>query len=175
MKTEQPTIQYSDYKNLIYKLAWKWAKKGGWDVKELISEGNLVFCKILRTFDPSRSCFSTYLTISINGHFSNLTKGEWKPEIADVDPDQTLSPDASPDRVTALHEMLDQLGHDARILAECVLETPKDLIWMFSGRKRKGLRVSRNVLQQYFVRNKGWSFPRCRRAFKEVQVALATL
>jgi len=171
---ERVRINYDDYRRLIAERAWYWAERTGWDFAELMAEGNLVFVLALREWKRERSRFSTFLYIRLNGRFGNLTKGLWRGEIADVDPDQISSSDGNPEHVEALKEMIRHLSKDARTLVECILETPRDLMWMV-GHHGKGVKITKRKLEKYFVQKKGWSHPRCWQASSEIRLALNTL
>lgn len=174
MGAKRSQISYDNYKRLVTERAWYWAKLTRGDFTELMAEGNLVFVQATLEWNRKRSRFSTFLYIRLNGHFSNLAKDNRKLEKADVDPDQLFCSDGNPERAEALKEMIRHLSKDARILVECVLETPRDLMWMV-GHHGKGIRISRHKLAEYFTQKKGWSFPKCWRAFSEIRQALKTL
>ena len=80
----------------------------------------------------------------------------------------------SPERIAALRETVGHLSHDARLLVEAVLETPRELVWMLTAHG-KPARMTRYALQRYFVGRKGWAASRVWRAAAEVRVALGTL
>ena len=168
-------INYEDYRKLIASRAWAWSKRTGWDVQELIAEGNLAFVLALAGFDPQKACFSTYLYHCLQTHFSGLVSKQRALESdEDVEPNSLPSQDGCPERMAALREMLDHLSCDARILAECVLETPRALVWMLGDRGHK-VKVTRYALQRYFVGRREWRISRVWKAFREIKLALNTL
>ncbi|MCJ7747903.1 MAG: hypothetical protein MUP27_09170 [Desulfobacterales bacterium] len=185
MKPKQPEIKYEDYERLVFKIAWQWVRRTGGDrkelIQELIGEGNLAFVQArnkFQTFKNSKPCFSTYLVnflehryiVLINGKHSQ--KRTFEPE--DVELDSLPAHDSSPEKIVALKEMISQLSKDAQALVRCTLETPRDLVWMM-GHHGHSVRISRYMLQRYFVRQKGWSISHFWDISKEIRQALATL
>lgn len=167
-------IHYEDYRKLIASRAWSWSKKTGWDFQELMAEGNLVYAKIITKFDLNKSCFGTYLYNGLQIHFGNLTRIKWKPEQVEIELDR-ISDFDNPEQKVAFNEMIGQLSIDARMLIECTLETPQDLIWMLGGQRRKAIRITRFALMKYFRKKRGWSIPRYQKAVQIIQVALNSL
>ena len=177
MKTNQPEIKYEDYMKLISKIAWQWSKRSGWDFQELMAEGNLVFLEARNGFQSGRFYFSTYLVRCLNNHYISLIGWGRRHHIeldGEVELDSLPSRDGNPERRAALKEMIGQLSKDARMLVECTLETPRDLLWMM-GLHGHAVRISRYMLQRYFVSKKGWSISHYWKVSKEIRGALATL
>jgi RNA polymerase sigma factor (sigma-70 family) len=197
-------IRYEDYKDLIFERAWHWASRTGWDIDELIAEGNLIFMNSLRKFNPAKSRFSTYLHhsldlylmakcftlskrskevyepqfVSMTSSRKHMTQAEGEEEESKkIEPDKIPGYLANPEDIAALKEMIRRLSKDARTLVKCVLETPKDLIEMARGESSHGtVRVSLNTtVRRYFIERKKWTLPRFMKAAKQVKVALATL
>ena len=187
MKSKFPQINYTDYQGLIINRAKHWSKRIGWDFQELMSEGNMTFMKAMKIFNPSRSRFSTHLWKYLNTHFRNLGTRKWETAPGAPWPFQSIEDsgafldqlpcacgDGNPERMVMLKEMIEGLSHDARLLVKATFETPRDLIWMFRGRKGR-LTVSRYTLQRYFMMKRGWTESRSWHAFSEIKEALKTL
>lgn len=75
-------IKYSDYSKLVVKVAHDFIKKnngmrGFITVDDLISEGWIVFQRVLKRFDPSRGIkFSTYLYSALENRFKAVINKE---------------------------------------------------------------------------------------------------
>ena len=52
---------FEQYKKLIQKEAWKYAKKWNVDYDEMESEGFFIYCKALKTWKPDKGSFATHL------------------------------------------------------------------------------------------------------------------
>lgn len=64
---------YKDHKRLVFKLSWTYSNKCSIDIKDMISEMNVVFCEAYKNFDPKKhNTFSIYLAICCNNRFKNL-------------------------------------------------------------------------------------------------------
>lgn len=174
MKSKRPQIDYEDYQRLITSRALVWSKRTGWDFQELMSEGNLIYVRIIQKFDPTKSCFSTFLYNGLQIHFGNLTRMKWRPERVEIELDQIPSFNNNPERMAMFEELVRRLSKDAKILVECIFETPRDLIWMLRGRG-KAVRITRHALLKYFCKKRGWSIPRYQKATKNIQMALNSL
>jgi len=51
---------------MVEKAVWKYSKKYHLDFAEIEGQGYLIFCEALEKFYPKLSCFSTYLTNTLN-------------------------------------------------------------------------------------------------------------
>ncbi len=70
---------YLNYKNLIYKIAWQKKKKNPLiEIDDLISEGNIIYCKCLKNYNNLNVKFSTYLYSCLNHGLKNFIKEERK-------------------------------------------------------------------------------------------------
>lgn len=79
MKNEKPI--YEDYKKMIQKMSWKYAKRSFIEQDELEAQGNLIFCEALAAYDSSRGAsFCTYLYTCLNNGLLSFVMGEQKTE-----------------------------------------------------------------------------------------------
>ena len=188
--------KYEDYRDLIYKLAHKYA--GAIEFEELVSCANLEFVKCLETYDPMKAKFITYLHINIHGMILEMIRkhkndpltnsrtsnfhhwGRWKN--VEIFEDFASSPrmhsqntyelpinDITPENQLEFKNTLKNLSNDAREIVQIIFDMPMDLINMIPERFSHG--ISKHLLQKY-LRNQGWSFPRIWNAFKEITAVL---
>jgi DNA-directed RNA polymerase specialized sigma subunit len=163
--------RYGDYKNLILSRAWAWQQRTGWELEELEAEGNVVFCKAVQTYDPSKSSFSTYLYNALQMHFGNMVtlsrcqKAEKKEMKTDCD---NCFAYGDVQQEAIFREMINDLPEDAKEVVKAVFETPAEILDVLGI-----TRVSKNALHQYFNRCRGWSQQRTYSAFKVIQQILS--
>ena len=70
---------YGDHKRLIFKLSWTYSNKCNIDIKEMISEMNLVFCEAYIKFNTKEhNTFANYLAICCNNRFKNLMRSKYR-------------------------------------------------------------------------------------------------
>lgn len=62
MTKKYATKQFNQFLPMIEKAIWNYHKKYRLDRLEIESQGYLIFCEALKTFDKSKGCFSTHLT-----------------------------------------------------------------------------------------------------------------
>jgi hypothetical protein len=64
-RVKKPTIKIDDYINLIRKRAHEYSNKYHVDYDELESQGFLIYCEAIKTFNPIKAKFSTHLFIQL--------------------------------------------------------------------------------------------------------------
>ena len=179
--------EYKKYQNLIYQLAHRFAATTEIEFEELVSCANLEFMKCRETYDPLMASFSTYLTIKVKGLFIELAKKKYRrlsisvSTISSAMPDgqeinileMTMDAKENPEERYFFKEILQGLSQDAKEVVKIVFETPLDLFnLIISEKKEYDIRKnSRNKIQIY-LREKGWTYCRIWRAFKEIKKAL---
>lgn len=121
----QNTIKFEDYKNLIYKEAWKYSRMYNKELGDLISEGYIIFTEVVEKYDESRGVkFSTYLQFCLR-KLIDYCKKEHNYQIkhAEISPElQTQLPDTRQTMVNELEEIFHVLSEDAKILVDGILE-----------------------------------------------------
>jgi len=60
------------YLNLIRQITWSFYYKTGMEREELFSEACLAYCEAMSTYAPAKSKESTWITIRIKQHLTNL-------------------------------------------------------------------------------------------------------
>jgi len=68
------TINYADYEAMIHKLSYKFSLVSNFNYDSLVSEGNIVFCECVLSYNPDKSKFSTYLYICLSGRYKNMIR-----------------------------------------------------------------------------------------------------
>lgn len=162
-------IRYEDYKKLIYKIAWAYHRKTGIDFEELVSEGNIAFCKAKNSFDYSRDIkFCTYLYVSVknamkdfiekNNHFNNTNKINF--EFKDTNNEFQI-------------KLFENLSDSGKIMVKTIINPPTEIIEWAQNDKWPKKRDGKKHLLRYF-REKGWKFQDIWNCFDEIQMVLGT-
>ena len=63
--------QFEKYVNLIRNISWKIAKKYNLEYSDVEAQGFLIYCMALESYDVSKSSFSTYLYIQLQGRLKD--------------------------------------------------------------------------------------------------------
>jgi len=63
--------QFEKYVNLIRDVAWKTAKKYNLDYDDMESQGYFIYVMALESYDVTKSSFSTYLYIQLQGRLND--------------------------------------------------------------------------------------------------------
>lgn len=162
-KSSMEEIRYEKYKRLIISKASKWSYCISMDIDDLISEGNIVFCKCLKTYKSSKSSFSTYLYRGLDYHYKNLAKKRFECN-KHIDNDR-IDNSINIFRITSFRIALEKLSSDAQQLINIVLNTPKKLIEICC-------RVTKQTLTIYLTQYLDWTIYRCWKTFREIRYAL---
>lgn len=117
-------MQYENYKKLIYKLSYKWGKILNLDIDELISEGNLIFVLCQESFNPTKSCFSTYLQTCLVRHFQQMkNRNKMKYEEIDFQFASNENLELKIEKVDAYQK----LSIEAKEIIETILNCPSEI------------------------------------------------
>ncbi len=71
---------YLKHKKLIYKLAFDSLNAVQLDLDDLIYEFNVIFCKAIQKYHPSKGCFSTFLYKCCKSHLYNIIRIQQEPK-----------------------------------------------------------------------------------------------
>ena len=149
--------------NLIRRIAWSYSRTTGLDIDDLFSVAAIGYTKALNTYDPERSCFSTWAWINMSRELNNYLAG--------MRPDPHASRDleeVGPEEAVSFKEMLTSMDKEAREVCEIVFETPHEFI--VQGRPKLSQGRLRDAL-----RERGWSWPSIRRGMREVKHTLTEM
>ena len=157
MTEQTKTNFYNNYKGLIIDRAHSLHKLTGFEMEELISEGNLIFSKCLPKFDPEKgAAFSTYLYQSLNYELSNFIQDQMK--IMGVELSWAIKEETDPSDTLIFQEAVEDLNEDAKTIYDFII-----------GWKNK---INKFIIQKYFNKNMGWTYGRTQRAFWEIEKVL---
>ncbi len=169
-------LEYEDVKGMIFKLSWKFARnENEWE--ECVSVGNEAFLRAWDCFDPQRGVkFSTYLYRCVfrrlQTHFAEAARRMSMEKTNSLDglhDDGWSGLDDVEDRsVGRIESILEDIGDDARLIVQTILELPADLKCLISARKPK---ESRFRLQKY-LRKRGFKVAQLVECFEEIEEAL---
>ena len=150
--------KYEDYKGIIWELARRYARNG--NLEEFVAEGNLVFVKAAASFQPDKSCFSTYLWRCLENRYRDLVsiKTPATVELDEAMPGCT----PSPERTVAFRHVLSSLAEDVKEVAGIVLDTPTALL---------NETINKEAITRY-LRSRGWQFERIWAAYNGIKNAL---
>lgn len=157
-------LYYTDYQNLIFKLAHRFRQTTGIEFNKLVSSANLEFVKCQKTYNPMKSKFSTYLYIKIRGLFLEMArKKNNNPIITNTNCEKINN--NTPEEYLFFKEILKELSTDAKEVVKIVFDTPTDLINMLPKKQPRG--VNKHQIQKH-LRQRGWKFLRIWKTFREI-------
>ncbi len=172
------TETYSDTERLIVKIAHDFHRKYGntyGTVEELISIGNESFMKAYNS-DKGKSSFVTWLFIQVThgilDEIRRRTKRQKRlPESTNgLDSVSYSAALAQPPLKFFLHEFLDELTDDAKLVVELVLDTPNDLLEIM--REDNGNRKKASASIRQYLLGCGWTVKRIMESFAEITCCL---
>jgi len=165
-------IEYKDYKQLIYREAYKSAAgRPDVDVEDLASVGRLAFCKAKETYDCSVK-FHTWLTRIVRQDLAVYYRSEQKAQYRMTTTclwNQNHFGDVLHD--IQFSEMLESLSEEAQEIVELLISGPSDLIEVWSTQSPTKIRMAvKRRLQEA-----GWSLRKIRRCFYEITRGLVRI
>ena len=159
------TAHYTQYQKLILSRAHSFARTTGHDLDDLIGQGNLIYCKARRTYNPGHAKFSTFL-------YSRLTEGLHRytlrqdrhrhPFLELEEGTAAIAPPQLRRHLFAHH--LAQLSKEAQAVVRVVLNSPLELLGQ-SGPNRR--RMHKGVTQK--LRKQGLSWAAIKKTFVSIQ------
>lgn len=143
-----------NHQALVHYVARKWAKsfeKAGvsMDYNDLVQEGFMVFIYASKKFDPTKDwAFSTYFNVAANHHFHNML-GRMIDErtqsleidddlsVLDFVEDESQNPELEFQAGKRVEEAMNALSPVAKLMAELLLNPPKEIKDQFAAVEAK--------------------------------------
>ncbi len=169
---------WDKYKRIVAKVAWNYAKCYHWlELDELISEGYLAFIGARDRYDNEKhsASFATYLYTTVSGRFNTIRRrDERTTDLLCPTPGTELDEDAraivDEERRFTFLDSLRVLSADARFCVETIWNAPGELTqWAREEMTKPKLTVK--LLTRY-LRTKGWTHSRIKRACSEIRKAI---
>jgi hypothetical protein len=161
-------INYKDYENTIKMVALKYHKLSGVDYYELISAGNEKFLKYQEKWNPSKSCFKTFLIMKLNSYYKcEMRKRKnfiFYQDPLNIYPNNNGSFDT--ENKCIFVDSLNKLSNDIKYIIKVIFDSPPDLIDMIPKKQPRG--ITQAVLRQYLYKN-GWKYLDINDAFKTLK------
>ena len=178
-------IRYEDWRPMVAKHAWTWSRKSGLEFEDLMAEGNLAFCEATRSYDPSRSKFSTWLWRNLQVRFGNLNRTETvyrkdfqrqsNSAYRETDDFELASPPDQEKRAVFADGLRKdkRINGDETVLIGLVFSPPADFIdgLILSGNPR----TTKRALTRYVRDRYGWTYPQAWKALANIKSALAEI
>lgn len=159
-------MDYTKYEKLIYKECWNFKKKLKHNyylnIKELISEANLVFCKCVHTFDKNQNvAFSTFLVKCIRNNLKNFirTQHNQTKYIVDFDIDYFIESKIDFNFFTI------ELSIESQKLINFIKNFPPEL------KSKKG-NITKETLSQIMHTHLGYQHKEIKNIFNEIKNSL---
>lgn len=163
---------YLDFEELIELEARSFSyKHAQTDVEELISHGSEIFMRAYRTYEPSYGKFKTWLVFLLRKIWMEhmRRKAMRNSRLPREDLDLGLMAEHVPG--FNYGEWLEELSDDAKLVAELVVHSPRDIVLYIRERGDDNPRNFRASVREY-LRIMGWSTRRIRDSFSEIAEAL---
>lgn len=142
-------------KNLIRKIAWKYANQAfnqnlNIDFEELFAEANLAYLEAFRTYDESKSKITTHIWNTVSGHLNDYIRDELKHSHIDISEIEKAESDAP---------YFEKLSKDAHEIADFILS---DFKYVYMDRFDAQVTIGQDLLK------KGWSWTKICKGFKDL-------
>ena len=168
---------FNKYKKLICDRAQRWSNSTMsknnvcLSCSDLISIGHEVFLSCINEWDWKRSCFGTFLYISLNSEYNNLRKTHLEIKTKNIDDCFFITCGNNTEKQLLLKQRLEALSNNSKTMINSVMETPINLIDHAKRETGKAV-ISRKRLQRYFTTQKNWRVVDCLNSFKEIKQVL---
>ncbi len=144
--------------NLIRKIAWSYARTTGLEFEELFSVAAIGYTEALNSFDPSKSCFSTWAWINMSHQLNDFLLKQPTDDLIDK------KEPSSPEQEFSFKESIQSLSQEAQQVCKMIFESPAEYI-------SHAPKLSRGKIKDE-LREKGWSWSQIWRSFKEIKSIL---
>jgi hypothetical protein len=165
-KTDNLDELFASVEKLLYKQAWAAVAKYGIAFEDALSECHLAFVKATKQFQEGRGTkFSTFLQLKCQWHFLTLaSQSKRAPHFVEIELNEELV-GVAPVQHSPCLEAVEGLSSEAREIVGLLLETPAEILGVWSPIKPKQLlrRVKR-----YLQRKRGYSKARLEKAHEEI-------
>lgn len=159
---------YGKYVRLIKRICWSWHRTTGIEFDTLNSEANIVYVECLKSYNPERGKFSTFLWHAIQSKFKNLVVLSQRNRYDGVEVElEEVANSGGQYQRTAFNEIIENLSKEAKEIVSVVLNAPADLLEMIPTP-----RASKHQLEKYLIKNKQWKSLTISYLFAEIKDAL---
>ena len=158
---------YKTVEKIVHKLAWDTAQRYPISYEESLSEAHLAFMKAVQSYNPERGTqFSSWCYFTVWTHLKDVVMKRSKERVFFI-PEVTeeMAGEAPPTEAPSV-QLAKELGEDAKLLVEMLLETPEELI----GRPLTPKRLLTEVKK--ILHSKGWSWNRINDTVNQITTAL---
>lgn len=143
--------------NLIRKIAWSYVHTTGLEFEELFSVAALGYTKALNSFNPNKSCFSTWAWTNMSHELNDFLSKEPKDDLINKE-------SINPEQEYSFKESIQSLSQEAQQVCKMVFESPAEYI-------SHAPKLSRGKIKDE-LRSEGWSWSQIWRSFKEIKSTL---
>ena len=122
--------QYQQVKKLIYAKAHSFSRTTGYEVEELIAQGNLIYCQTLTKYNPAKAKFISLLYLSLTRGLIDYTKllKKQMPTMNTIDmPDKITPTHAIQERQMVLKNNISKLSKEGKKTVSLILNDPSRL------------------------------------------------
>jgi RNA polymerase sigma factor (sigma-70 family) len=160
---------YIDYKDLVYKMAWKFWNTCGGDFDDLVQEANQIFILAMDSYDPTKGTkFSTWLYINLRGGLLDyLKERNNRPQ---VQYDEKYHDIKKHNGNGKLVDFIDELGTNTREIIALILDPPPMLTK--TALKKQKPKINKRILYNFLRDCWGWDIPQILAVFKEIETGM---
>lgn len=162
--------QYEKVKKLITHKAHSFSRSTGYEVDELISQGNLIYCQTLQKYNPNNNNnakFITLLYLNLDYGLINYTKvlDNQMPRSYGMEAAETLPVAPLQERSTNIKNKINQLSTEAQVVANVIINSPDVL---FKNRALKP-RLMYGAVRWYLKNNLSCTWKKTRATLDELR------
>ncbi len=172
-------IRFEDYKNMLRKLAWSFNRTTGLPFEDLLSSAYLAFCHSLKTYNPDKGKFSTYLYHTARtrlvdhcnvSHYWKEDMSGYQPQAPDLlEAQLKLNPNyQDPESAAIFKDSIENLSSEAQEICKMIFESPQEFLVVNKPKLSRG-RVKE------VLREMGWSWSQIWSGFREIKTALSQI
>jgi hypothetical protein len=146
-----------------------WSQKTGVPMEELISEAMAAYMQACRSYDPSRSTFSTWLWRSLDWSLASFCfSSDRLLFVEEKDLAGIVDEHPGPAEHVSFRDLLLSLSEEAKEVAWVILSGPLEIMGLDLDLPAKSIRGR----LKGFLRMQGWQHKQIDGAFKEIEQAL---
>ncbi len=160
---------YNQHKNLIIKKAFSFHFTTNIPVDDLIAQGNLIFCEAIKTYDPERSKFSTWLWKRLDRELYKYVLSIKKHNKFNINKDPVEIPCFNFDSYIKYVGIKNDLTDEAHQVLSIIINSPHEIFEAIDLTRPK---KARGAIVKYLRNNEGWSWPVIWKTMNELKGAL---
>lgn len=170
MKKTEVQKLFNDHDKMLHALSHRCSRRCGRPEEEVYGQACYEFMRAVSGYRKERGEFGTYMFQTVKNNLLSWAIKNDLPKDPDLLP-ELVAQTPSPRRALELKEWLAGLSEECREVARIILDGPAEIMDVAEDALLTRKAVM-GALRRYLRKEKGWSWPRIWRVFREMRTAV---